>query len=203
MLVTNVELKGRQFEYFEPSKTEFWRKERKYVMQIGAMLIKCCYEEIPYGISDACFSMDGYIYKANYSREPMCAIFASGNPEKMAQEDQAGVTTRIGDILYVKGSEFKLFDLSYGPRGGADAVILRVEDYMEAIIKVNYQNDEGQIDTTYYIFNGRTVYMTKKYEDLPIVARLAGLKGKVMESIYSRHAGTIKEADVLEKFILK
>ena len=205
MLVSNVELKGRRFEYFEPCKcnVETWRKDSKYVMQIGAMLIKCCYDEIPAGISDACYSTDGYIYKANYSREPMHALFASGDPEKMRQDDLAGVTTRIGDIKFIKGSEFKLFDLVYGPKGGVDAVLLRVEDYMEAIFKINYETDDGRVDTTYYIFNGRVVYLAKKFEDLPVVARLAGLKGDVMDNIYSRHAGVITEASVLESFKIK
>ena len=202
MLVTNVDLKGRRFEYFEQDKAGPWRKESKYVIKIGSMLVRCCYDEIPDGISEACYSGDGYIYKANYAREPMCVLLASGEQEKIAEEDQEGLTTRTGDISFVKGSEFRLFDMAYGPKGGVDAVLLRIEDYMEAIIKVRYVNPEGEVIVSYYIFNGRHVYIANDFEDVPVVAKIAGLKGPVMDTIYSRHCKNIKETDVLDRFTI-
>lgn len=197
MLFTNVNIEGRQMEYYEGTS-----RRSAYIGEVGQMRFGMCLSPILEGLHRINYSEDGFFYKTDREREPFWLLLASANPERMRSDDEEGITGRMGNIRYVDGSSFHLEDLAFGPideTRGLDVVLIRMDIYDEAIFEVEYDTGVGT-ELWYFIVKGTDMYRVREFNDIAIIAKKIHLNDLLMQRVYPRCAQEIDEEDVMCDF---
>ncbi len=199
MLYSNIDINGRPMEFFEED-----RQNNSYTVEIGQMRVSSCIKSIRKGFHKINFSEDGHFYVVDYGDNPLWLLLATADPDRMARDDEEGITSRKGGIRYLLGSTFFVEDYAFGPNSevrGLDAILLRIESYDEAVFEVEYDKGD-ETEVWYLIVKDRKLYRVREFNDVAIIGKRIGLDGELMEYVYPRRPGVFDEDDVMDAFTM-
>ncbi len=197
MLFTNVNIEGRRMEYYEGESMR-----SAYSVEIGQMRIAACLLPIREGYHMINYSGDGFLYKVDREKEPFWILLASASPDRMRSDDENGITGRMGNIRYVKGSTFHVEDFAIGPNNetcGLDAILVRMDSYDEAIFEVEYDTGAGT-ELWYYIIKGSDMIRVREFNDIAIFAKKMKLDDELMANVYPRRPNIIDYEEIMSDF---